>query len=424
MSEASFSPSVGGQSAYLLTYLLTHPCNSYLLTFCRRSVCCVGLLLLLAIATLGPKAQLSIGTGNRGLTRRLTEENELTGAGALQQQCQTMLPQLIVFNTWHKAGTVLAGSLLNTLYETCPRTKIGIGSDSALHRSGLCQPLPHRFVGLGLPSQPPSQSKLHQIGGIGRYLAAQAVWRQSLELQSILHGGSTTHSVSVHLNSASYIRLHVPHACVVALPAARTRFIHFIREPFAVVSSFFLFHLTGQECGFRDMLVVCAAMRRGAGQQKNVSHISSGLTHALQVSVDKLLTSPLPQMAELYIALRGFAHTLTLRMESFQRDFDGTVEQLLGFLQVMPSTWLYSKLLSEMHKHDVRRWHPSKVQQSDHVNPGRAVGLSSETVLTALAQNEKQTRSLTNLSQVLGYNLNALDLARSRTSARSRSGSD
>ena len=286
---------------------------------------------------------------------------------------------LLVYNTWHKGGTWLAGSLFRTLSRACRRSSAAILFDSQLEDSGLCD-----------TSSP----------------------RRARESATAL----------VHLNSASYVKLHVPVTCIAALPRSETRFIHFIRSPFAMVASFFLYHSTGEECGFSDMLVVCDAMRRGVAQmrlrEQNASSddhdhenritAAPALVRALRLTVDKLLTAPLPQMTELHVAVSGMAHVLTLRMESFELDFDGTSQRLLAFLGIAPGTSLHTALRRGFQEHDVRRWNLSSTRPHSalarHVTRGRSsLGLTREAVLAALAQDAARSRRLSRLSRALGY---------------------
>ena len=292
----------------------------------------------------------------------------------MDAECSVLLPSLIVYNTWHKGGTWLGASLFRTLSRTCPRLSAFLAFDSQLEDSQLCED-----------------------GGA-----------------SITQEGAAV----VHLNSASHIKLHVPIACVMALPPTRARFIHFVRSPLNMVVSFFLYHITGEECGFADMHVVCNAMRLGVVAQtkrRREKHqitppMEPALVHALQLAVDKLLLSPLPQMVALHMRASRLPHVLTLRMESFERDFDQTAERLLAFLNVSPSTALHRELLSGFRRHDVHRWEtlsarPQHSALARHVVRGRSSvsGVTREAVLAVLVQDASRCRRLSNLSGLLGY---------------------
>ena len=273
-----------------------------------------------------------------------------------------VLPPLLVYNTWHKGGTVIASSVFDTLSRTCPREKLTIHLDSQLSSSGLCAV--------------PSAAENHILG-----------------------------AGLVHLNSASYFKLHVPSACIASLPATQASFIHFIRSPFAMVASFFLFHLSGQECEYADMRHVCRALGRGRQmmQQRNTSTITPALAHALHLVVEELLVSPLPQMVDLHVATRTSRHVFTLRLESLEANFDGTIRQLLLFMNVLPSSELHRRLSRELQQHDVRRWTDAQRQQSHHIQPGRHVGVTREAVIAALMEDQRQRTQLSNLSARLGY---------------------
>ena len=272
-----------------------------------------------------------------------------------------MLPQLIVYNTWHKGGTMLATSLFEEVSETCPRSTKSIYLDSQLDSLGLC-------------AMPPRNC-------------------------------ATDERKLIHLNSASYFKLHVTSACIFALHAIPAKFIHFIRSPFGMTVSFFLFHLTGQECGFADMKHVCKALTRGRQlmQRHNTSMQTPALVDALRKSIDKLLISPLPQMAGLYIATRTSEHVLTVRLEEIDKHFDKAIDRLLRFLNVPSSVPLYDKLSRQLRRHDVGRWTQAQREESDHVQTGRLVGLTNEAVLAAILEDESRSRHLANWSTLLGY---------------------
>ena len=128
------------------------------------------------------------------------------------------------------------------------------------------------------------------------------------------------------------------------------------------------------------------------------------LIHALRVAVDKLITAPFPQMAELYAATHDLKHVLTLRLESFGTDFDVTVARLLRFLNVPPSVPLHAELAHELRKHDTKRWSLEKRSQSGHVyQAGRLADLTHEKVLVALWKDKPRSRKLAKYSATLGY---------------------
>ena len=285
----------------------------------------------------------------------------------VQAECSA-LPRMIVYNTWHKGGTVLASSIFKTVVQSCPREAQAIYLDSQLQDSSLCDVVHHSAA------------------------------RERAQNSSVFH-----------LNSASYFKLHVPIACITALPPAHARFVHFIRNPFAMVASFFLYHLTGQECGYEDMQLVCRSLYRGRQSlsmgrgHKNASLMTPALVNALEQAADKLLISPLPQMVELHVATRSSPHALSLQLESFDHAFDETVGQLLRFLHVLPSLGLHQELACALRKHDVGRWTQAQRASSDHVQPGLRLGLRHDEVRQSLRDHDPRTIQLLNLSSILGY---------------------
>lgn len=298
---------------------------------------------------------------------------------SLEADCG-LLPSLILFNTWHKSGTHLARSIFTSLSRVCPREQITLVRDEQLECTHLCE---RRPLGANLSNR-----------------------RGLITLDTVRS------AAVVHLNSASYMHLHVEEACIAALPVARARFVHFIREPFQMVASFFLFHLSGQECEFADMRVVCASMRMAAADLRGVRrpYMTPALLGALKLSADKLLHSPLPQMVRMHRALSGMDHVLTLRLESFEHTFGNVASQLLQFLGVPVNIMLHRALKEALRPHDVSSWSSDKRLSNMHVNPGRSLGLSPRQILYALTTEASMPRqALRNMSYALGYRPDEVD---------------
>ena len=274
--------------------------------------------------------------------------------------CQEARPLTIVFNTWHKSGTWWSSQAFKTISHECHLRSLAITSDDVLHATGLC-----------------------------------AARRSHEGLSGVI----------IHLNSASYIKLHVPIRCLASLPPKRSRFVHFIREPFALVASFFLFHLSGQECGYADMRSLCDELRFGwiTASQLPSSDRMPPLMPALKASADFALARPLPRMAMLHEELASLPHVHTVRLESLALDYDGTAAALLAFLGFPRGGALHRSLLKKLQVHDTSRWHADQLQASPHVNPGRGFGISAEQVGQALRQSVPHGALLGNLSLSLGY---------------------
>ena len=274
--------------------------------------------------------------------------------------CQDVQPMTLIFNTWHKSGTWWATQAFQTISRECHLRSLAIASDAALHATGLC-----------------AARRSHE--GLG---------------------GSV-----VHLNSASYVKLHVPIRCLASLPPKRSRFVHFIREPFALVASFFLFHLSGQECGYADMRSICDELRYGwiTASLLPPSERMQPLLPSLRASADFVLARPLPRMAMLHEELAAYPHVHTVRLESLARDYDATATALLAFLGFPRGGGQHSALLRKLQAHDTSRWHADELRASSHVNPGRGLGISAEQVEQALRQSVPHGSLLGNLSLSLGY---------------------
>ena len=101
--------------------------------------------------------------------------------------------------------------------------------------------------------------------------------------------------------------------------------VHFVREPFELAASFYLYHLSDRECN------------------KEYSHFCKQLQHeSLEDGVlrtaQHLLKAQLPRMLQEHRALHGQPNTLTLRLEDWDNDFSATLDSLLRLLRVDTSS--------------------------------------------------------------------------------------
>jgi len=162
--------------------------------------------------------------------------------------------------------------------------------------------------------------------------------------------------------------------------------LHFVREPFELAASFYLFHLAGNECT-KEYATFCNQLQHES--------LQAGVLRTAQ----HLLYAELPNMIREYRALQGKPNALTLRLEDWDNAFSATLDSMLRFLSVNTSsaagTSLRLKALhADMHGGSVMSPHTT------HTNLSRDVEFK---IYKTLLMNHQICRALANYTYALGY---------------------
>ena len=202
------------------------------------------------------------------------------------------------------------------------------------------------------------------------------------------------------------------------------RYVALIREPFALIRFFYLYHLAGNECEYRAFSGLCAILRSPSTTKQQ------GIAAVAELVLRNMLPNMLRKVNTAHQRVGGAA-ALVLRLEDFSNTgFTPTARRFFAFLGYSITDGerlLYTfmdrerllRMATEMHVElDVRvsQWNTTKLVSSKHAILGKGVGqemLELRDVVAAL-RGIGRCAEVRDYGAKLGYNtsVNCLALPR------------
>ena len=172
-----------------------------------------------------------------------------------------------------------------------------------------------------------------------------------------------------------------------ASPPPPPRFVHAVRDPLEMCVSAYQYHLLGAE----PWLV--QPMRDLNGSTMQQYYKSLGPEEGVRFECKRMVLE-LVETALVFNATRGMPNCLTLRLEEFAKDFDGTARRLFAFLG--SGTSLTEVLVNSSAKYDLARAPP---EDSRHVS----TPTSKQPLRDMVLSDALLGRLMAGLRELLGY---------------------